>query len=130
MSYGRWGSAGDPSSPAGSSAVLRRFACYGGLACYSGLACYDGLARGSADRNVLSAHFGRLGYQDLQNAVVGCGFDRVGHHVAGQGDRPAERAVAALGPVDLLRSRIVGGVPLALDRQQAVLEGDLQVLDG
>src|SRR6266480_2759456 len=47
--------------------------------------------------------------------------------MAGQGDRTAERAVAALNPVGLLPVRIARGVPLALDRQQAVLEGDLHV---
>jgi Tetracyclin repressor-like, C-terminal domain len=46
--------------------------------------------------------------------------------VTGQGDRPAERAVAPLGPVNLVLGRVVGGVPFALDGQQAVLDGDLQ----
>src|SRR5260370_15370601 len=82
--------------PAASGAVRGRLVRYGGCG------CYGGLAGAGADRDVLGARLGRLGYQDLQDAVVGCGFDRVGHHVAGQGDRAAERAVAALGPVDLL----------------------------
>src|SRR5258708_32642860 len=87
--------------PAASGAVRGRLVRYGGCG------CYGGLAGAGADRDVLGARLGRLGYQDLQDAVVGCGFDRVGHHVAGQGDRAAERAVAALGPVDLL----CGGAP-------------------
>src|SRR6266496_1460003 len=48
--------------------------------------------------------------------------------MAGQGDRAAEGAVAALDSVGLLLGRIARGVPLALDCQQAVLEGDLHVV--
>src|SRR6476660_10479676 len=47
--------------------------------------------------------------------------------MAGHGDRTAERAIAALNPVGLLPGRIARGVPLALDRQQAVFEGDLHI---
>src|SRR5260370_26484566 len=47
--------------------------------------------------------------------------------MAGQGDRGAEGAIAALNPVGLVPGRIARGVPLALDRQQAVLEGDLHL---
>ena len=93
-----------------------------------GCAGYCGLALACPYLDALGVRFGRLGHQDLQNAVLGRGFDSVGLHVAGQGDRPAERAVAALGPVDLLAGRVGSWVPLALDGQQAVLEGDLQVI--
>src|SRR6478735_563572 len=47
--------------------------------------------------------------------------------MAGQGDRAAEGAVAALNPVGLVPGRVARGVPLALDGQQAVFEGDLHV---
>src|SRR6266516_7543572 len=47
--------------------------------------------------------------------------------MAGQGDRAAEGAVAALDSVGLVPGCIARGVPLALDRQQAVLEGDLRI---
>src|SRR5438093_10727954 len=47
--------------------------------------------------------------------------------MAGQGDRAAEGAVAALDSVGLLPVRIARGVPLALDGQQAVFEGDLHI---
>src|SRR6266542_4962420 len=70
-----------------------------------------------------------LGHHDLQHAVVGRGLDAVGHHVGGQGDRAAEGAVAALDAVELLLGGVMGEVPLALDGQQAVLEGDLEVVE-
>src|SRR4029077_13682960 len=47
--------------------------------------------------------------------------------MAGQGPPGAEGAIAALNPVGLVPGRIARGVPLALDGQQAVLEGDLHV---
>src|ERR1022692_3166773 len=68
-----------------------------------------------------------LGHQDLQHAVLRRGFDLVRHNMAGQRDRAAEGAVAALAAVDLLPRGVVCGVPLALDRQQAVLERDIHV---
>src|SRR5260370_18832486 len=105
--------------PAASGAVRGRLVRYGGCG------CYGGLAGAGADRDVLGARLGRLGYQDLQDAVVGCGFDRVGHHVAGQGDRAAERAVAALGPVDLLCGGGARGGPAAPDRPQAAPAGGI-----
>src|SRR6266542_1252149 len=70
-----------------------------------------------------------LGHHDLQHAVVGRGLDAVGHHVGGQRDRAAKGAVAALDPVELLLGRVMGEVPLALDGQQATLEGDLEVVE-
>src|SRR5215217_4592112 len=69
-----------------------------------------------------------LGHQDLQHAVVGRGLDPLGHHVGGQGDRPPEGAVAALDPVELLLGGVMGEVALTLDGQQAILQGDLQVV--
>jgi hypothetical protein len=65
-------------------------------------------------------HFVRLGHHDLQDTVLGGGIDLVRLDMGGQGDRSAERAVATLGPVDLLPSRVGCGSPLALDCQQAV----------
>ncbi len=38
-------------------------------------------------------------------------------------------AVAALGPMHPFLGGVGHDVPLALDRQQAVLEGDLQIVD-
>src|SRR6185437_4230444 len=46
---------------------------------------------------------------------------------AGQRERPAEDAVAAFGPVYFLPGRLAGGMPLTLDRQQAVRHGDLHL---
>src|SRR5512132_3324696 len=69
-----------------------------------------------------------LGHQDLEYAVVGRGLDSLGRHVGGQGDRPPEGAVAALDPVELLLGGVMGEVALALDGQQAILQGDLQVV--
>ena len=80
-----------------------------------GCAGYCGLAHAALYLDALGVHFRRLGHQNLQNAVVGCGFDSVGLHMAGQGDQPAERAVAALSPVELLCGRVARGVPFALD---------------
>jgi hypothetical protein len=77
------------------------------------LARYGGLARASAYLDSLGVHLGRLGHQHLQDAVLGRGFDLVRLDIAGQGDRPAERAVAALGPVDLLR----GGLQAVRDHR-------------
>src|ERR1700751_1478363 len=47
---------------------------------------------------------------------------------AGKRERPAEDAVAAFGPVFFLLGRFAGGMPLALDRQQAVRHGDLYLV--
>src|SRR5690242_3112902 len=93
-----------------------------------GLAGYRGLGRAGTDLNAHGVRFLRLGHHDPQNAVLRRGLDLVRLHMAGHGDRPAEGAVAALGPVDLLTGGAARWVPLALDRQQAVLELDLQVL--
>src|SRR5512146_1460266 len=48
---------------------------------------------------------------------------------AGKRERPEEDAVAAFGPVYFLPGRLAGGMPLALDRQQAVRHGDLHLAD-
>ena len=94
----------------------------------AGGARYRGPSLASAHLDALGVHFLRLGHHDLQDAVLGRGIDLVGLDMGGQGDRPVERAVAPLGPVDLLSGRVSRGVPLALDCQQAVLERDLQVI--
>ena len=54
--------------------------------------------------DVLGLCFLRLGYQDLQYAILRRGLYLVGLDMAGQGDRAAEGAVAALNPVGLLPS--------------------------
>jgi hypothetical protein len=48
--------------------------------------------------------------------------------MGGQGDRAPEGAIAALDPVELLLGRLLGEVPFSLNGQQAVLEGDLEVV--
>src|SRR5438067_12260938 len=92
-----------------------------------GGAGYGGLARVGPHLDALGVRFWRLGHQDLQDAVVGCGFDNVDLDVAGQGDQPAEGAVTAFSPVDLPGGRAARPVPFALDGQHAVLERDLHV---
>src|SRR6185437_2505298 len=47
---------------------------------------------------------------------------------AGKRERPAEDAVAAFGPVYFLPGPLAGGMPLAMDRQQAVRYGDLHLV--
>jgi hypothetical protein len=54
-----WAQAVLLASPVASGAVLGRLACYGGRAC------------AGAYRDALGVHFGRLGHQDLQDAVLG-----------------------------------------------------------
>src|SRR5579859_2425030 len=92
------GGAGPAVSPAWGG-VTRRAAASGAV--LGGGAGYGGVALAGPDLDALGMHFRRLGHQDSQNAVLGRGFDGVRHHMGGQGDRPAERAVAALGPVEL-----------------------------
>src|SRR5215211_7132907 len=70
-----------------------------------------------------------LGHQDLEHAVVDRGLDPFRDHMGGQGDRPPEGAVAALDPMEVLLGGVMGEVPLTLDGQQAIVQGDLQVVD-
>src|SRR2546421_467209 len=49
--------------------------------------------------------------------------------MGGHSDRAKEPAVPAFDSVDLFLGGVVRVVPLALERQQAVLEGDLQIVD-
>src|SRR6266700_1873138 len=88
----------------------------------------DGVTLAGAHLDALGLYVRCFGHQDLQHAVLHRGLDLVRLDVAGQGDRAAEGAVITLGPVHLLLGGIVREAPLPLDRQQAVLEGDLQVL--
>src|SRR5215208_446827 len=87
----------------------------------------DGRSTG-ADLDALGSGLLHLGHQDLEYAVVGRGLDSLCHHMGGQGDRPPEGAVAALDPVELLLGGVMGEVALALDGQQAILHGDVQVV--
>ena len=87
-----------------------------------------GASLADAYLDALGLYFGRLWHHDLQHAVLRRGLDLVGLHVAGQGDRAAEGAVEPLGAVHLLLGGVVREVPLALDGQQAVLEGDLHLV--
>jgi hypothetical protein len=48
--------------------------------------------------------------------------------MGGQGDRPPEGAVAALDPMEVLLGGVMSEGPLTLDGQQAILQGDLQVV--
>src|SRR5258708_12221080 len=89
---------------------------------------YRGLALGGAHLDALGVSFLGLGHQDQQDAVLGGGLDPVRLNVAGQGDRPAERPVPALGPVDLLPGRVARWVALPLDRHQPILAPDPHVL--
>src|SRR5215211_7809773 len=81
-----------------------------------------------ADLDALGGGLLHLGHQDLEHAVVGRGLDPLCHHMGGQGDRPPEGAVAALDPVELLLGGVMGEVALTLDGQQAILQGDPQVI--
>src|SRR5215207_6570982 len=87
----------------------------------------DGRSTG-AYLDALGSGLLHLGHQDLEYAVVGRGLDPICHHMGGQGDRPPEGAVAALDPVELLLGGAMGEVALALDGQQAILQGDVQVV--
>src|SRR5215203_6768572 len=87
----------------------------------------DGRSAG-ADLDALGSGFLHFGHQDLEYAVVGRGLDSFCHHMGGQGDRPPEGAVAALDPVELLLGGVMGEVAFALDGQQAILHGDVQVV--
>src|SRR6266699_2840550 len=91
---------------------------------------FDGLPLAAgADLDALGLGLLGLGHHDLQHAVLERGLDHVRHHVGGQGDRAAEGAVAALDAMVLLLGGVVGEVPLALDSQQGVLDGDLEVVE-
>src|SRR5512132_921395 len=90
----------------------------------------DGLhlaAGGDLDARGLGV-FG-LGDQDAQHAVLHRSLDRVRHDMGGQGDGAAEGARGALDSVVLLLGGLAGELALALDGQQAVLQGDLQVVE-
>src|SRR5580704_9796239 len=89
--------------PGGGGADRRPAASRAVLASGSG---YRRLAFASAHVDALGVDFVRLGHKDLQDAVLGGGVDLVCLDVSGQRDRPAERAVAALGPVDLLSGHV------------------------
>src|SRR5690242_7514659 len=86
-----------------------------------------GVSLADTHLDALGLYLGGLGHHDLQYAVLGRRLDLVRLHVAGQGDRAAEGAVEPLGAVHLLLGGVVREVPLALDGQQAVLEGDLHI---
>src|SRR6266508_4268527 len=93
-----------------------------------GRAGFDGFALAAGtDLDALALGVLCLGQQALQPAVLDRGLDRVGHHMGGEGDRAAEGAVAALDPVVLRLGGVVEG-PLTLDGQQAVVEGDGEVV--
>jgi hypothetical protein len=54
----------------------------------------------------------KLGHQDPQHAVPNLDFGLVGLHMAaGKRDRPAEHAVATLGPMHLVPGRTAGAMP-------------------
>src|SRR4029450_2221416 len=87
-------------------------------------ACRSYLHAAGADLDALGGGLLGLGDQDLEHAVLERGLDPLRRHVGGQGDRPAEAAVAALHPVGLLLRGLPGELALALDGQQAILHGD------
>src|SRR5215217_1343487 len=95
-----------------------------------GRAARDGLHRAAGgDLDALGLGLFGLGDQDAQHPVLHRSLDLVRHDLGGQGDRAAEGAGGALDPVELLLGGVIGEVPLALDGQQAVLEGDLEVVE-
>src|SRR5215217_6578843 len=91
-------------------------------------ACRKDLSWAGAYLDALGLGLLHLGHHDLEHAVLERGLDLLGLDLGGQGDRAPEGAVAALDPVELLLGGVMGEVALALDGQQAILQGDLQVV--
>ena len=79
--------------------------------------------------DALGLDFLHLGHHHLQHAVFGRCLDGIRLHMQGQRDRATEQPVAALQHMELLVWRVLGQSPLALDREQTVLERNLQVLN-
>ena len=90
---------------------------------------YRRLALAGAHLDAPGVRFLRLGYQYVQDTVLGGRLDLVRLDMPGHCDRPAEHAVMALGPVDLISVRVRHVLPLALDRQHVILERELHVVD-
>src|SRR6266511_6266517 len=91
-------------------------------------ACRRDLRSTGAYLDALGRGLLHLGHHDLEHPVLERGLDLLGLDLSGQGDRAAEGAVAALDPVELLLGGVMREVPLALDGQQAVLQGDVEVV--
>src|SRR5215203_6003858 len=90
----------------------------------------DGLhLAAGVDLDALGLGLFGLGDQDAQHPVLHRSLNLVRHDLGGQGDRAAESAGGALDSVVLLLRGLAGELALALDGQQAVLQGDLQVVE-
>src|SRR5215203_939013 len=90
----------------------------------------DGLHRAAGgDLDALGLGLFGLGDQDAQHPVLHRSLNLVRHDLGGQGDRAAESAGGALDSVVLLLRGLAGELALALDGQQTVLQGDLQVVE-
>src|SRR5215217_1105238 len=95
-----------------------------------GRAARDGLHRAAGgDLDALGLGLFGLGDQDAQHPVLHRSLNLVRHDLGGQGDRAAESAGGALDSVVLLLRGLAGELALALDAQQAVLQGDVQIVE-
>ncbi len=79
--------------------------------------------------NSASHGFLHLGYHHPQHAAFSRCLDGIRLHMQGQRDRAPEQSIAALQQMELLFRGVVSQRPLALDREQSILERDLQVFE-
>ena len=82
----------------------------------------------SADLDLLRLRLGRLGDGDGQDAVVELGLDGVLVHPGRQAERAREGAVGPLDPVVVVLRLVLLELALALEGEDVVLDGDLDLL--